>query len=103
MSGNDFCSDLRSELSAWRDTVDEVLKRFENIRGPKKAKILGNIEDLHMVVEELNERIEQLKETCSINGFEDIATERENYRQANPSVRDIDQAMAAISAGTFGG
>ncbi len=103
MSGNDFCNSLRLELSAWRDTVDDVLKRFENINGPEKAKILGNIEDLHMVVEEFNERIEQLKETCSIEGFDDIATERHNYRNANPSVRDIDQAMAAISAGSFGG
>ena len=103
MPGKDFCSSLRAELTAWRDTVDDVLKRFENVSGPEKARILGNVEDLHMVVEEFNERIEQLKETCSIEGFDDIATERENYKKASPSVRDIDQAMAAISAGSFGG
>lgn len=103
MTANDFCTSLKLELAAWRDSVDDVLKKFDNVHGPEKAKILGNVEDLAMVVEEFNERIEQLKETCSINGFDDIAKEREEFYKAKPTVRDIDQAMTAISAGSFGG
>lgn len=103
MTANDFCTSLSLELSAWRDNVDDVLKKFEHVHGPEKARILGNVEDLQIVVEEFNQRIEQLKETCSINGFDDIATERANDEKARPNVRDIDHAMAAISAGSFGG
>lgn len=103
MTTNDFCTNLRLELSAWRDSVDDVLKKFENVHGPEKARILGNVEDLQMVVEEFNERIEQLKDTCSVDGFEDIGTVRAEAEKSLPNVRDIDQAMAAIGAGSFGG
>jgi len=103
MATKDFCTSLRLELSAWRDSLDEVLKSFEQVHGPEKARILGNVEDLHMVIEELTERIEQLKITCSIDGFEDIVSERVNFLQSAPNVRDVDHAMEAISAGSFGG
>ena len=103
MSSKNFCTNLKSELSAWRNSIDGVLEKFGEIHGQAKTDLLGNIEDIRIVAEELNERIAQLEETCSISGFDDINTERENNLKSIPNVRNIDQAMSDVGPGSFGG
>ena len=48
------------ELSAWKNRIESILRKFERIPSGKKAKLMGSIMDLYMLAEELDERIEDL-------------------------------------------
>ncbi len=103
MSSKNFCSSLKLELSAWKNSVDAIVKKFEAQPGMAKVGVLENIEDIHILVEDLQERINQLEETCSLDGFDDVNAQCEIDLQHKVSIRDADQAVATISGGNFGG
>ncbi len=103
MSSKNFCTNLGTELEAWKNSVDEIVEKFEARPGYAKAGVLENIEDVRMLVSELEDRVNQLKETCSIDGFDDVSTERKNAIKYQINVRDADQAVATLGGGNFGG
>lgn len=103
MSAKNFCENLKSELAAWKNDVSGIVKKFESLPGHAKAGVLENIEDMRILVEDLQDRISQLEETCSLDGFDDIIKERENDMKARINVRDADEAVATIGGGNFGG
>ncbi len=98
-----FCTSLRTELEAWLDTVNHIVEKFESKPGHAKAGVLENIEDIRILVEDLKGRINQLEETCSLDGFDDIVKQREKDVKAQLNVRDADQAVGTVGGGNLGG
>ena len=103
MSAENFCSSLKLELGAWKDSVSEIVNKFEAQPGHAKVSVLENIEDMKILVEDLQDRINQLEETCSLDGFDDVNAQREIDVKFRVNVRDADQAVSTISGGNFGG
>jgi predicted mannosyl-3-phosphoglycerate phosphatase (HAD superfamily) len=103
MSSETVCTNLKLELNAWKDSVAEIGKKFESQPGYAKAGVLENIEDIHILVQDLQNRIDQLEETCSLDGFDDVNKQRKNDIQYQVNLRDVDQAVATIGGGNFGG
>jgi hypothetical protein len=103
MSSENFCTSLKLELSAWKDSVADIVGKFDSHPGSDKAGVLENIEDMRILVEDLQDRINQLEETCSLDGFDDINTQRQDDLKYRVNVRDVDQAVSTISGGNFGG
>lgn len=103
MSAKNFCTNLKLELSAWKDSVSEIVQKFESHPGSHKVGVMENIEDMRILVEDLQDRINQLEETCSLDGFDDINKQRQDDLRYHINVRDADQAVSTISGGNFGG
>ena len=103
MSTKNFCKNLGLELNAWKDSLNDIVLRFETRPGYAKAGVRENIDDINILVQDLQDRISQLDETCSLEGFDDINTQRNLDLRSKLDVHDIDQAMATVSPGTFGG
>ena len=103
MSSQNFCTSLKLELSAWKDNVAGIVEKFESHPGYDKAGVLGNIEDMRIMVEDLQDRINQLEETCSLDGFDDINSQLQEDLKHQVNVRESDKAVSAISGGNFGG
>jgi hypothetical protein len=103
MSTKNFCKNLGTELEAWKTSAEEIVKKFEAKPGHAKAGVLENIEDIRILVEDLQGRIHQLGETCSVDGFDDVVTERANDVKSQIDVRESDSAVSTIGGGNFGG
>lgn len=103
MAANNFCSNLKAELSAWKDSVEQIVNKIEAHPGAHKVGVLDNIEDMRILVEDLQGRIAQLEETCSLDGFDDVITQQKADLKYRVNVRDADQGVATISGGNFGG
>lgn len=103
MSAESVCSNLKLELNAWKENVSRIAEKFESKPGHAKAGVLGNIEDIHILVQDLQDRIDQLEETCSLTGFDDVNKQREIDMRFQVNPRDADSAVSAISGGNFGG
>jgi len=52
---------------------------MEELPGDKKEKLLPNIEDLHILIAEMDDRIDQIQKNCTPEtGIDDIRTDMVN-------------------------
>jgi hypothetical protein len=99
------CKAMEIELAAWKATVYDIVRKMDKIPGGVKEKFLPNLEDLHILVEELDQRIENIRANCTPEtGIDDIKSERERFTYSLSALRvKAEDAMKILSAGDFGG
>ena len=64
MDVKDFCSSMEIELTGWKAKLYDMYRKFDKLGTAEREKIQPKIEDLHMVVEELSDRVNQLRVEC---------------------------------------
>jgi predicted nuclease with TOPRIM domain len=62
-----YCENLAAELGNWQAKFDGVVRKFDDASCGEKAKLVPQVNDLHMLKEELEERIKRLKTECPTN------------------------------------
>jgi predicted nuclease with TOPRIM domain len=60
----DYCKGMEIELTAWKAKLYDLMRKVDKLGTAEKEKILPNVEDLHIYVTEMSDRIEQLKNEC---------------------------------------
>ena len=105
MKARNCCKTMEMELTAWKAIVYDIARKRDKLPGGEKEKIHSNIEDLHILVEELDQRIEDIRENCTPEtGIDDIKTEREKFSYTLSDVRvKAEDAMKILGGGDFGG
>lgn len=64
MNVNDYCKSIEQELTAWKAKLYDLTRKVDRLPGAHKEKMLGNVEDLHIIVAEFDQRIDQLRNEC---------------------------------------
>jgi len=64
MDVKDYCKGMETEMTAWKAKLYDVMRRVDKLGSAEKEKVLSNIEDLHMLLEEMTDRVESLKTEC---------------------------------------
>lgn len=64
MDVQDYCKGMETEMTAWKAKLYDVMRKVDSLGSAEKEKILPNVEDLHMFLQEMTERIEKLKTEC---------------------------------------
>ena len=64
MEVKDFCKGMETEMMAWKAKLYDVMRKVDKLGSAEKEKALPNIEDLHMLLEEMTDRVETLKTEC---------------------------------------
>jgi hypothetical protein len=105
MKARNCCKTMEMELTAWKAMVYDIVRNMEKLGGGEKENILPNIQDIHILIEEMDNRIEEIREKCSPEtGIDDIRTEREKFNVDVSSLRvKVEDAMQVLGAGNFGG
>ena len=105
MKAINFCKAMESELTAWKAIIYDIVRKMDKIPGGQKEKFLPNIEDLHMMLEDLDQRIEDIRENCTQEtGIGDIRTQKEEFDYNLSALRvKAEDAMKILGAGDFGG
>ena len=105
MKARNCCKTMEAELTAWKANVYDIVRSIEKLPGGEKEKILPNIEDLHMLIAEMDDRVDQIRENCTPEtGIDDIRTERKAFDAGISKLRvGADEAMQVLGAGNFGG
>ena len=60
----DYCKGMESEMTAWKAKLYDVMRKVDKLGSAEKENILPNITDLHMLLEEMEDRVENLKTEC---------------------------------------
>lgn len=66
MELKDYCSNLAAELTGWKAKAYDIVKRLDKVSSGDKEKVIDQVRDLHMLIEELEDRIERLRKECPI-------------------------------------
>ncbi len=105
MKARNCCKTMEAELTAWKANVYDIARKMESLSGGEKVKILPNIEDLHILIAEMDDRIDQIRDNCTPEtGIDDIRTEKELFDHSLATLRiTAEQAMRGLGAGDFGG
>jgi len=64
MDVKDYCKGMETEMTAWKAKLYDVMRNFDKLGTAEREKILPNIEDLHIFLEEMADRVEKLKHEC---------------------------------------
>jgi hypothetical protein len=64
MELQDYCRNVKTELTGWKAKVYDVMRRLDRADTGDKGKVVPQVNDLHILVEELSDRISQLEREC---------------------------------------
>ncbi len=105
MKARNCCKTMEAELTAWKANVYDIVRHMEALPDNEKEKVFANIEDLHILIAEMDERIEEIRNNCTPEtGIDDIKTQRDAYNQSLSKLRiTAEEAMKGLGAGNFGG
>lgn len=105
MKAKNCCKTMEMELTGWKAIVYDITRKMEKLPGDAKGQVLPNISDLHILIEEMDARIEQIRDNCTPEtGMEDIVAERKAFDAAISTLRvNTEEAMQGLAAGDFGG
>jgi len=64
MEVNRYCEELIVELDAWKEKANHIATKLDTMTSGDKKQVLPEIIELHMLVEELCDRIDKVKRNC---------------------------------------
>ncbi len=59
-----YCDNVGTELIGWKSKLYDVVQKFDKLPTGDKEKLVPEVNDLHMILEELTERIQKLEKEC---------------------------------------
>jgi len=64
MELKDYCDNVTLELAGWKAKMDGVVSKLDHVSTGDKERVVPEVNELHIISEELGERINGLKIAC---------------------------------------
>jgi predicted nuclease with TOPRIM domain len=64
MDVKDFCQAMESEMTSWKAKLYDVIRKIDRLGTAEKEKMLMNIQDLNIFLDDMSNRVEQLRTEC---------------------------------------
>jgi hypothetical protein len=95
-----YCNNVVTELSVWKAKIYDVVRRVDKLSSGDKAKFGDQVNDLHILVEELENRMSRLRSECPTDWKADQAEMETKFGHLKGRMNDI---YANFSPGDIGG
>jgi hypothetical protein len=99
MELQNFCDNMAGELNAWKAKVGDITTKFDHTATGDKTNVVPFINELHMVLEEIDDRILKLRNECPTS-FE---REKEELEGKFTHMQRIVEGAPELSPADFGG
>lgn len=66
MASRAYCENVGPELEIWSKRLHELSEKIDRIPTIDKQKLFPQIEELHMIMTELDDRLRDMSTSCSI-------------------------------------
>lgn len=67
MDLKDYCRNVDMELSQWQEKLHTVVSKMDSMPTSAKQRMYEEVNDLHILLTEMDDRIERLRTECSIS------------------------------------
>jgi hypothetical protein len=95
-----YCDNVVTELSVWKAKIYDVVRRIDKASSGDKAKLGNQVNDLHMFIEELENRIDRLRRECPTDWKSDQIEMETKFTEVRATLDDV---WKGISGGDIGG
>ena len=96
----DYCDNLVVELAGWKAKMYDLARKLDKAPTGAKEKVINEVNELHIIMEELSDRIERLRKECPVS-WKPERTEIEN--KIGYLGRKMEDVVDAISPSDVGG
>ena len=59
-----YCDILEQQLSGWKAKLYDLTRKIDKMPSADKQRMLASVEDLHILVTEMSDRVDQLRNEC---------------------------------------
>ena len=66
MASREYCSSMAEELGVWSEKLHKLSSEIDRIPSIDKYRLLPQIEDLHIIMTELDDRLCAMNSSCSM-------------------------------------
>ena len=95
-----YCRNVGTELTEWKSRIGDVVSKLDRAPTGNKARILSQINDLHIILEELHDRIHRLEAQCRTQWEPDKFQLEGKFKAFYPKWEEV---WPNVSPGDFGG
>ncbi len=100
MASRDYCSSVSSELEQWSEKLHKLSSDIDRIPSINKYRLLPQIEELHIIMTELDDRLCDLMNACPTTERLDTT---EDVGMKGPGVPDYTKTKNEVFDYDFGG
>ena len=83
-----YCDNVVAELSVWKAKVYDVVRRIDKVSSGDKAKLGDQVNDLHMLIGEIENRIDRLRRECPTDWEPDQIEMEAKFTQLKSALDD---------------
>ena len=92
----DYCKGMEMELTAWKAKLYDLTRKVDKLPSRDKQRMLGTVEDLHIIVTEFEDRIANLRNECPT----EWSPQRTEIEEAHVNMRSkYDETMDVLGKG----
>jgi ABC-type phosphate transport system auxiliary subunit len=95
-----YCDNVVTELSVWKAKIYDVVRKIDKVSSGDKAKLGNQVNDLHMVIEEIENRISKLRTECPMDWKPEQVELETRFTQLKTKMNDVSKSL---SPGELGG
>jgi predicted nuclease with TOPRIM domain len=64
MDVTSYCENVSKELKGWKAKVEDIVKKLDKMQSGDKEKVVPQVNELHALIDEIDDRIARLKREC---------------------------------------
>ena len=64
MDVKSYCDNLTIELTGWKAKIYDIVRKLDKMPSGDKEKVVPQVNELHALIEEIDDRISRLKNQC---------------------------------------
>ena len=94
-----YCDNVVTELSVWKAKIYDVVRKIDKVSSGDKAKLVDQVNDLHIFIEELENRIDRLRSECPLDWKPDQIEMETKFTQVRATLDDVWKGLAGGDIG----
>ncbi|MDR3567418.1 MAG: hypothetical protein P4L43_05250 [Syntrophobacteraceae bacterium] len=100
MDVQSYCDTLNIELTGWKAKIYDVVRQLDKVSSGDKQKVVPMVNELHMFIEEITDRIDRLEKECPTQWEPDKIELEGRLSQLETKWKEVSQN---VSPGDMGG
>jgi hypothetical protein len=104
MATKSYCNDVSEELEIWSDKLHQLSSKIDRLSTGEKERMFSQIEGLHILMTEMDDRLCQMLESCSlVEDYKQELDETKVNRMSGQVIGAAEQNQEQLFDYEFGG